>query len=133
MQELADQIAVTGIDHVTVTTPEELETEVLDFYGTHLGLDRIPKPPGTRSGGGWFRVGAGELHVSVDEHNPQRASHVAVQVSDLRSAVARLRAGGSHIEQARPIPGRARCFTRDPAGNLVELVEYPSREGGRGA
>jgi hypothetical protein len=47
-------------------------------------------------------------------------------VSDFHGAVERLREAGCHLEQARPIPGRERCFTRDPAGNLVELIAYES-------
>jgi hypothetical protein len=34
----------------------------------------------------------------------------------------RLRDAKCHIEQARPIPGRHRLFTRDPAGNSIEIV-----------
>jgi catechol 2,3-dioxygenase-like lactoylglutathione lyase family enzyme len=116
--------SVTGVDHVSVTTPEELETEVLDFYSTCLSLEPIEKPDGTRDRGGWFRAGPIEVHVTIDDHNPHRASHFGIVVSDFRAAVERMREAGCHIEQARSIPGRDRCFTRDPAGNLVEILAY---------
>jgi catechol 2,3-dioxygenase-like lactoylglutathione lyase family enzyme len=117
---------VVGLDHVNVTTPEELEDQVLDFYATCLGLERIDKPAGTRPAGGWFRAGSTEIHVSIDEHNPQKAPHFGLVVSDFSAALESIRAAGCHVEQARPIPGRERCFTTDPAGNRVELIAYES-------
>jgi catechol 2,3-dioxygenase-like lactoylglutathione lyase family enzyme len=115
---------IRGLDHVTVTTPEELETEVLEFYESTLGLRRLDKPAGTRSSGGWFAVGDLELRVSLDSHNPPPKAHFAVTVDDFDVVVGRMRASGFHIEQARPIPGRHRFFTRDPAGNRIEIVSY---------
>jgi catechol 2,3-dioxygenase-like lactoylglutathione lyase family enzyme len=49
-------------------------------------------------------------------------------VDDLDAAIGRLRAAGCHIEQAGEIPGRHRCYTRDPAGNRIEVVRFD--EGG---
>jgi catechol 2,3-dioxygenase-like lactoylglutathione lyase family enzyme len=135
-----EQEVVTGVDHVNVTTPAELEEDVLSFYETCLGLERIKKPIGTRPSGAWFRAGSAEIHVSIDEHNPQRDSHFGLVVSNFDATVEHIRDAGCHIEQAHPIPGRERCFIRDPAGNLVELIAYeatarvlyeePAAEGG---
>ena len=36
--------------------------------------------------------------------------------------VERLRGAGCHIEQAGRIPGRRRFYTRDPAGNRLEII-----------
>ncbi|MGH2751187.1 MAG: VOC family protein [Actinomycetota bacterium] len=124
-------VTVEGFDHVNVTTPEELETAVLEFYEECLGLKRLDKPAGTRSAGGWFQVGRGQLHVSRDAHNPPPTAHFALEVNDFTGAVTRLRSAGFHIEQARPIAGRHRFFTRDPAGNRIEIVNYD--EGGKGS
>ena len=115
---------IRGLDHVSVSTPEELETEVLEFYENFLGLAPLDKPAGTRSSGGWFTVGDLELHVSLDSHNPPPTPHFAVTVDDFDAIVGRLRDSGFHIEQARPIPGSRRFFTRDPAGNRIEIVSY---------
>jgi catechol 2,3-dioxygenase-like lactoylglutathione lyase family enzyme len=120
------EFSVTGVDHVTVTTPQELEADVLDFYSTCLGLESVGEPERTHAEGGRFRAGSVEIHISIDDHNPHKASHFGVVVSDFHGAVERLREAGCHLEQARPIPGRERCFTRDPAGNLVELIAYES-------
>lgn len=113
---------VTALDHVNVTTPSELEEETVAWYGDVLGLARIPKPEGARVQGAWFRLGNAELHVGIDEHNPHHSAHCCLVVDDFEAAVAGLRDSGCHIEQARPIPGRHRCFTRDPAGNRIELM-----------
>jgi catechol 2,3-dioxygenase-like lactoylglutathione lyase family enzyme len=121
------EFTIVGLDHINVTTPEELLEEVMDFYSGCLGLERIDKPSGTSASGGWFRAGPAEIHVSIDEHNPQKAPHFGLVVSDFSAALERIRAAGCHVEQARPIPGRDRCFTRDPAGNRVELIAYESR------
>ena len=122
--------SVVRLDHVNVTTPEELEDEVLAWYGTCLGLERLEVLEGTRRRGGWFKLGEGELHVALDEHNPPKRAHFAVVVDDLDAVVERLRAADCHIEQARPLPGRRRFFTRDPAGNRIEVMAFDHATGG---
>lgn len=118
------KVEVLGVDHVNVTAPEDLEEETVSWYESCLGLERITKPEGTRERGGWFKAGEQQIHVSIDQHNPHQAAHFAVVVSDFDEIVNRLRDANCHIEQARPIPGRKRCFTRDPAGNRIELMAY---------
>lgn len=110
------------LDHVNITVPEELENEVLDWYENVLGLERITKPEGTRARGGWFALDSSELHVSVDPHNPPQTAHYGVIVDDIGAVVEELRAAGCHIEQAGEIPGRKRFYTRDPAGNRLEIA-----------
>ncbi|MFN2389803.1 MAG: VOC family protein [Actinomycetota bacterium] len=116
---------ILGVDHVMVTTPEELEDDVVEWYERGLGLQRIPKPDGTRPGAGaWFRVGDQEVHVSIEDHNPDRTAHFGLVVDDFGAIVQRIRELGCHIEQAPTIPGRKRCFTHDPAGNRVEILSF---------
>ena len=119
---MSDSFAVLALDHVNITAPEELEEEVVEWYENCLGLPRVEKPQGTRPKGAWFRVGDQELHVSVDEHNPPQTAHLGVVVDDFDTVVAKLRSSGCHIEQAGQIPGRRRCYTRDPAGNRIEIA-----------
>ena len=113
---------VLSLDHITVTTPELLERDVVSWYRDVLGLEEMTKPEGSRPQGAWFQLGDQELHVLIDEHNPHKAAHFGLVVDDFDRVVERLRAGGCHIEQAREIVGRRRCFTRDPAGNGVEII-----------
>jgi catechol 2,3-dioxygenase-like lactoylglutathione lyase family enzyme len=110
------------LDHVNVTAPEELEDETLTWYRDTLGLEEIEKPRGTRPRGAWFQIGDAELHVSIDEHNPHKTSHFGLIVDDYDAVIGRLRSARSHIEQADVIPGRHRFYTRDPAGNRVEIA-----------
>ena len=110
------------LEHVSVTSPEELEDEVTGWYRDLLGLEEMEKPPGTRDKGAWFRVGEQQVHITIDEHNPAKVSHFGMIVDDLADVVERLRTAGCHIEQASPIPGRRRFYTRDPAGNRLEII-----------
>lgn len=121
---MEDGYSVLGVNHVTVTAPEDLEDETVEWYDSCLGLEPIDKPEGTDARGGWFKAGAQEIHISIDQHNPHHAAHFALVVSDFDETIERLRSANCHLEQARPIPGRKRCFTRDPAGNRIELMAY---------
>jgi catechol 2,3-dioxygenase-like lactoylglutathione lyase family enzyme len=120
-------VKVLLLEHVSVTSPEELEGEVVAWYRDTLGLEEMEKPEGTRAKGAWFGIGDQQVHVTIDEHNPAKVSHFGIVVDDFGEVVERLRASGCHIEQAGPIPGRRRFYTRDPAGNRVEII---SIEGG---
>jgi catechol 2,3-dioxygenase-like lactoylglutathione lyase family enzyme len=122
-------LRVTGLDHVQITAPEELVDEVLDYYRDCLGLEALDKPEGTSAAGGWFRIGLAELHISVTPDNPPKTAHFGITVDDFGATVERLRECGVHIEQARLIPGRTRCYTRDPAGNRIEILSYNSGAG----
>lgn len=113
---------VTGLDHVNITTPQELEADVVDWYQSVLQLESIEKPQGTSAGGSWFGTGDVEIHISRDPHSPPQRAHFCLRVDDLDAAIESLRSAGYHIEQATPIVGRRRFFTRDPAGNRVELM-----------
>ena len=118
---------VLALEHVSVTSPEDLEEEVTSWYRDLLGLQEMVKPPGTRAKGAWFRIGEQQVHVTIDEHNPPKISHFGLVVDDFSEVVERLRSSGCHLEQAGTIPGRRRFYTRDPAGNRVEII---SIEGG---
>jgi catechol 2,3-dioxygenase-like lactoylglutathione lyase family enzyme len=115
---------VLGIDHVTVTAPDELMDETLAWYQDTLGLVMLEKPEGSRPSGAWFRAGGQEIHISQDPHNPHKTAHFAIAVSDFDGVVEQLRSAGAHIEQAAAIPGRQRCYTRDPTGNRIEITQY---------
>ena len=113
-----------GIDHVDVTAPEELQEETIAWYRDCLRLAELP----TDRKGGRFAVGDQELHISIDPHNPPHTAHFCLLVENLKAIIDRLREGGSHIEQARDIPGRRRFYTRDPAGNRIEMASIDDEE-----
>ncbi len=118
------EVRVLGLEHVSITTPAELESEVIAWYRDCLKLEEMGKPKGTLEQGGWFRAGNQQVHVSIDEHNPPKKAHFGLVVNDFGDIVQRLREGGCHIEQATAIPGRHRFYTRDPAGNRIEIITF---------
>jgi catechol 2,3-dioxygenase-like lactoylglutathione lyase family enzyme len=115
---------VRGIDHVDITAPKDLEADVLAWYESVLGLERVAKPNDTPAKGGWFLIGELQLHVTRAEHNPHPRAHFGIEVDDYEAVVQRLREVGCHIEQAHPIVGLHRFYTRDPAGNRIEILSY---------
>jgi catechol 2,3-dioxygenase-like lactoylglutathione lyase family enzyme len=116
---------VTGIDHVQVAAPRGCEAEARAFYGGLLGLEELPKPESLAARGGcWFRAGAQELHVGMEEpFAPARKAHPGLVVEDLDVLVATLRRAGIEVAYDDSIPGSARCHLADPFGNRLELRE----------
>jgi catechol 2,3-dioxygenase-like lactoylglutathione lyase family enzyme len=130
MTENGQGFTFVSLDHVNVTTPEELEEEVVTWYRECLGLEQLDKPGGTHNAGAWFRAGDHEVHIAIDEHNPPRVAHFGIVVDNYDAVIDQLRAAKCHIEQAREIPGRHRFFTRDPAGNRIEIISFDSGQQG---
>ena len=114
---------VTGIDHVQVAAPAGCEAEARAFYAGLLGLEELPKPePLAARGGCWFRAGAQELHVGVEEaFAPARKAHPGFVVDDLEALVARLASAGIEVRWDETLPGVRRCHVADPFGNRLEL------------
>jgi catechol 2,3-dioxygenase-like lactoylglutathione lyase family enzyme len=116
------------LQHVGVTFPPGRAGDVRAFYGGVLGIPEMPVPPEVADAGWvWFatRDAGIELHFIPHElpPDPARRHHFCLQVDDMADARARLEAAGAPIIDAgRRIEGRERLFTRDPLGNLVELV-----------
>jgi catechol 2,3-dioxygenase-like lactoylglutathione lyase family enzyme len=118
-------MAITGIDHVQVAAPAGCEAQARAFYGGLLGLEELPKPPKLAARGGcWFRAGAQELHVGVDDaFVPARRAHPGFVVSDLEELAARLRTGGVDATYDETIPDVRRFHVADPFGNRLEFRE----------
>jgi catechol 2,3-dioxygenase-like lactoylglutathione lyase family enzyme len=113
-----------GIDHVQLAAPPGCEPEARRFFGGLLGLEEVAKPESLRARGGvWFRVGAQQLHVGVEqEFAPAGKAHPAFAVSGYDELVARLRSAGVETVADDSIPGRRRSYVADPWGNRIELV-----------
>ena len=116
-------VTVTGIDHVQVAAPPGCEADARAFYGDLLGLEELPKPESLRARGGcWFRAGAQELHVGVEEpFAPARKAHPGLVVAGLEELATRLRAAGLEVTPDDSIPGVERVYVADPFGNRLEL------------
>lgn len=92
--------------------------EALRFYGEILGLEPIER--GEKEGkGAWYRVGASEVHLTEDSTpQPPSKRHFALEVDDLAEARRRIAGSGAVIEKEEA----RRFWTRDPAGNRVEVA-----------
>lgn len=104
------------------------------FYGELLGLTEIDKPPLLAVRGGcWFRGGAGELHVGVeDPFTPAAKAHPAFSVdsvSALDELALSLADAGIEIRWAddAEIPTQRRFHVSDPWGNRLEVVAAADR------
>src|SRR5689334_25313840 len=111
-------MTVTGIDHVQVAAPQGCEADARAFYGGLLGLEGLPKPEALAGRGGcWFRAGAQELHVGVEEpFAPARKAHPGLVAADLDALAARLAGAGIDVNWDDAIPGTKRFHVTDPFG-----------------
>jgi catechol 2,3-dioxygenase-like lactoylglutathione lyase family enzyme len=116
-------VSVLGIDHVQVAAPAGCEAAARAFYGGVLGMEELPKPEAIRGRGGcWFRAGAQELHIGVEEpFAPAGKAHPGLVVSDLDAIRTRLREAAVEYENDGKIAGVDRLFVSDPFGNRLEL------------
>jgi catechol 2,3-dioxygenase-like lactoylglutathione lyase family enzyme len=116
-------VTITGIDHVQVAAPAGCEAQARAFYGALLGLEELPKPSELAARGGcWFRAGAQELHVGVeDSFAPARKAHPGLVVSNLDELAARLRGNDVEVVYDEAIPNTKRFHAADPFGNRLEF------------
>ncbi len=116
---------IDGIDHVQLAAPAGCEDAARRFFGELLGLEELVKPEPLRSRGGvWFRIGAQQLHVGVEDgFSPARKAHPAFSVSGYDELQNRMRAAGVELTEDSSNPGLRRCYVADPWGNRIELVE----------
>ena len=114
---------ILGLDHVQVVAPPGCEEAARAFYSGVLGLEEVAKPELlARRGGVWFRCGAQQLHVGVQEDFvAARLAHpglVVASEAELQELASRL----DRVEWNEEIPGVRRFFTWDPWGNRVEVL-----------
>ena len=119
------EMTITGIDHVQVAAPPGCEDRARAFYGGLLELPEIAKPEALSARGGcWFRAGAQELHVGVeDPFSPARKAQPGRVAAGLDELAARLAAAGIDVAWDDAIPGARRFHAADPFGNRLEFRE----------
>ena len=119
-------IKVTGVDHIQIAVPLELEDAAIAFYGEVLGLKRLAKPECTGdTRGAWFDAGNVQLHVGIQEGDftPATKAHPGLLVEDLEAARTVLNIAGVQTRPGGDIPGFRRFFATDPAGNRLEFLQ----------
>ena len=113
------------IHHVQLAIPPGGEEQCRAFWGGVLGMTELAKPPVLAARGGcWFRGGALEVHLGVeDPFAPARKAHPGLLVTGLRDLAARLAAAGHPVTWDDDFPGHDRCYAADPFGNRLEFLE----------
>lgn len=115
-----------AVDHVQLAMPRGEEHSARAFYAGVLGLEEIPKPTNLAARGGvWFRCGALQVHLGVEEgFRPAKKAHPAFVVDDLESFAKLLRERRLNVQRdTEQAVGVERLFTEDPFGNRIELVQ----------
>lgn len=115
---------LVAVDHVQLAAPPGSEDLLRAFYVDVLGMTEIPKPPLLAARGGcWFRAGAVELHLGIEEDfRPARKAHPGLRVTDITACAARLEARGAPVRWDSAVPGRRRFHSSDPVGNRLEFL-----------
>jgi catechol 2,3-dioxygenase-like lactoylglutathione lyase family enzyme len=120
--------SVKRLQHTSVPMAPGGEETARQFYGKVLGMREIPKPEGLAASTlVWFAANddGDEVHLFKEENmGPNSAAqHLCLEVDDLAGYERKLVDGGYNVEIPETIYNRPRLFTRDPFGNLVELVQ----------
>ena len=117
---------VIGFDHVQVAMPRGAEQQARAFYADLLGLEEIAKPPQlARRGGLWFRCGALQLHLGVEEpFAPARKAHPALRIVGYRDLLERLERAEITVVRDAELSAIERAFVSDPFGNRLELIAW---------
>jgi catechol 2,3-dioxygenase-like lactoylglutathione lyase family enzyme len=115
---------MTRIHHVNLVVPPGATDGCVAFYCDVLGLSVIPRPEGVRPGGAWLAVDdCTQLHLSERPGDAHPSAHLALVVDDFATVRERAVAAGVEWTPAEEIFRGGRAFTRDPAGNRIELLE----------
>lgn len=113
---------IDGIDHIQLAIPKGGEDKARAFWAGKMGFVEVEKPPALQqNAGGWFRLGAVELHVGVqDAFHPAKKAHPAFRTTRLDELAQLLQPDMIKTD----LPDRRRFFIEDPFGNRLEFVEY---------
>ncbi len=114
--------------HTAILVSDLKQAEI--FYSNILGLPQSPNRP-LKFPGLWYQLGDYQIHLIEDREftnqnfvNSEkwgRNPHLALAVDNLAVAEEKLQNNGYAIQ--RSFSGRAALFTKDPDGNIIELVQ----------
>jgi catechol 2,3-dioxygenase-like lactoylglutathione lyase family enzyme len=119
------------IHHITrEITPVQMP-DCVHFYG-FLGFESVPMPPALEGRAVWLgrpdHADGVQLHLLMNDTATPQLGHVAFLVTAYADTVARLREAGFEVEPRTEHWGSPRSYVRDPASNLVELMEWAPDE-----
>ncbi|RCH65835.1 glyoxalase [Streptomyces sp. SDr-06] len=116
---------LTAVDHVQLAAPPGSEPQLRTYYADILGMTEVPKPPVLAARGGcWFRCGAVQLHLGIDEDfRPARKAHPGLRVTSIEAYARRIEERGAKVVWDGDLPGHRRFYSEDPVGNRLEFLE----------
>jgi catechol 2,3-dioxygenase-like lactoylglutathione lyase family enzyme len=114
-----------GLHHVQLAIPRGAEDTARRFFGELLGWPEIDKPEPLRQRGGmWFRCGAHEIHIGLEEpHVPAKKAHPAVAIDDIDALQRHLEQRGVAVRPEATVLGMRRIAIDDPFGNKIEFIQ----------
>ena len=112
------------IQHVSLEVAAEVGDVTVAFWAL-LGFDRVDPPVSLADRAAFLQGGPAQIHLiwAGGDVAPARG-HVAVVVEDYEGTVAALRAAGHEGDPRAEHWGSPRAYVRDPADNLVELMDF---------
>ncbi|WP_405772164.1 VOC family protein [Streptomyces sp. NBC_01538] len=116
---------IVAVDHVQLAAPPGAEGELRAFYVGVLGMTEVPKPPTLAARGGcWFRAGAVQLHLGVEDNfRGAGKAHPGLRVVGIEAYAELLAARGATVTWDAELPGHRRFYSCDPVGNRLEFLE----------
>jgi catechol 2,3-dioxygenase-like lactoylglutathione lyase family enzyme len=112
------------IDHVNFQMPERSAGECAAFYEL-LGFTRVHPPASLADRAIWLASGSTMIHLQfADAIGDSGPGHVALVVPNYAAVLGMLSAAGVAVEPRSEHWGSPRCYTQDPAGNRLELMEF---------
>jgi catechol 2,3-dioxygenase-like lactoylglutathione lyase family enzyme len=113
------------IQHVSFEVEPDQVDACVEFYEL-IGFRRVPAPEKLAHFVTWLERDGDQVHLlQLPETSHMNAGHAAVPLGDDYEATqARLREAGHQVDDHEEYWGSPRSFVRDPAGNLVELMQF---------
>jgi hypothetical protein len=117
---------MSRIQHVALETRRDDVDAVVAFYAL-LGFVEVPVPDERlKSEARFLQGGPTQIHLLfADDPVIPSAGHHAIVLDDYAGTLARLRELGYDPQPRNEYWGSPRSKLSDPAGHLVELMEYP--------
>jgi catechol 2,3-dioxygenase-like lactoylglutathione lyase family enzyme len=113
------------IQHVAVETRPADAPACAAFFRL-LGFHDVDPPESLRPRAAWLQRGPTQVHLLFsDDPTIPPAGHLAVVVDEYEATLAALRDAGHSVDPRREHWGSPRAFVRDPAGHVVELMQFP--------
>ena len=117
------------LQHVSIEVRPGQVDACLAFWGL-LGFEQVTPPGELAERFIWVEREGTQIHLMpFEDPNTTVNGHCAVVVEDYEPTLAALRERGFELRAGSNAWGAARMFTRDPAGNLVELMSAPPPTG----